>query len=85
MPNKKNPSSNKEPTPKQDLSDPWISRRSGLRLTAITSVVVAVWMYFQGGSEVAFGEKLLWAVVFGVNVWVVFGLVLLMNRYLRGK
>lgn len=54
-------------------------------LTGITSVVVAVWMFFQGGSEVAFGEKLLWAFVFGVNVWIVFGLVLLMNRFLRGK
>jgi len=71
------------PQEQKSLSDPWISRRTGLITTTIVSIAIAVWMYFQAPSSTPITERLLWSLVFAANVWFVFGLMLALNRYLR--
>ncbi len=84
-PPQKTPSNATEPKTNASLSDPWISRRNGLWITALVSILVAVWIFFQGSESVSFGERLLWSFVFGINVWLVFGLVYFFNRFLRKR
>lgn len=72
-------------TPQQDLAAPWISMRTGLIVMTITSLVMAALTAWQVIPERGWLEGLLWGLLFGGLVWVIFLGNLLLNRFLRRK
>lgn len=57
---------------KKALTDPWISMRKGLIIMTITSIGMAVLTAIQVIPQRGWLEGILWALLFGVLVWVVF-------------
>ncbi|HSK67224.1 MAG TPA: hypothetical protein VK888_09850 [Anaerolineales bacterium] len=77
---------NKKPAKKKEeksLSQPWISMRRGLIIIAITSVVMAVLTAWQVIPSRGWLEGILWGLLFGAFIWVIFFGNILINRFLR--
>jgi peptidoglycan biosynthesis protein MviN/MurJ (putative lipid II flippase) len=68
-----------------DLSAPWISMHSGLIVMGIVSIGLSIWTSFQITSDLSILQKILWGLIFGISVWLVFFGFLLLNRFLRRK
>jgi len=66
-----------------NLSQPWISMRSGLKIIAITSVVMAVLTAWQAIPSKGWVEGILWGLLFGALIWAIFFGNILINRFLR--
>jgi hypothetical protein len=66
-----------------NLSQPWISMRSGLKIIAITSVVMAVLTAWQAVPAKGWLEGILWGLLFGALIWAIFFGNILINRFLR--
>ncbi|MDY0126075.1 MAG: hypothetical protein RBS09_07775 [Anaerolineaceae bacterium] len=71
--NKKTDSKNKEAVNMEELSKPWIQRRTGfLIITALSigiMILVAVQIIMGSGD---WGRGLLWGFLFGGSIWFVF-------------
>jgi fatty acid desaturase len=65
------------------LTQPWISMRSGLKIIAIASVAMAVLTAWQTIPSKGWLEGILWGLLFGALIWVVFFGNVLINRFLR--
>jgi hypothetical protein len=65
------------------LSQPWISMRSGVRIIALTSVVMAVLTAWQVIPSKGWLEGILWGLLFGAFIWVIFFGNIWLNRLLR--
>lgn len=65
-------------------STPWISMRSGLRVIAVTSVIMAVLTTIQA-SQLGKGwlESILLGLLFGGLIWAIFYGYLWFNRVIR--
>jgi hypothetical protein len=81
---KKKMSSDKQ-SKQQDLprAEPWISMRSGIIIIAITSLGMAVLTAIQVIPVKGWVEGLLWSVLFGALIWVVFFGMNFINRFFR--
>jgi hypothetical protein len=68
---------------RKSLSQPWISMRSGVKIIAITSVIMAVLTAWQVVPSKGWLEGILWGLLFGGLIWAVFFGNILINRFLR--
>jgi hypothetical protein len=76
--------SNKQSNQKDELRmEPWISMRSGKIIIAITSIGMAVLTAIQVIPIKGWVEGLLWSVLFGALIWVVFFGMNFINRFFR--
>jgi hypothetical protein len=66
-----------------NLNRPWISMRSGLKIIAIASVAMAVLTAWQTIPSKGWLEGILWGLLFGALIWVVFFGNVLINKFLR--
>ena len=74
----------KKKNAKQELpTGPWIKMRTGLIIIAITSVFMAVLTAWQAIAIKGLWEGILWGLLFGIFIWVIFLGLLLFNRFLR--
>jgi hypothetical protein len=65
------------------LHEPWISMRSGLKIMAVTSIVMAVLTAWQVIPSKGWLEGILWGLLFGALVWAIFFGNILITRFLR--
>lgn len=63
--------------------EPWISMRSGIIIIAITSLGMTVLTAIQVIPVKGWLEGLLWSVLFGALIWVVFFGMNFINRFFR--
>jgi uncharacterized membrane protein len=70
----------KTETPK---AQPWISMRSGIKIIAFTSIVMAVLTAWQVIPSKGWLEGILWGLLFGVLIWAIFFGNILINRLLH--
>ena len=68
-------------------NDPWLSRRTGLILITVISLLVAVFMGWNASTaeNIGWGEALLWGLGFGVSIWVIFVVSMLFFGWIRGR
>ena len=64
-------------------AQPWISMRSGVIVIAITSVGLAVLTAIQAVPVLGWVEGLLWSVLFGALIWIIFFGMNFINRLFR--
>ncbi|MEW6178726.1 MAG: hypothetical protein AB1522_02250 [Chloroflexota bacterium] len=76
--------STKEQTPELN-AQPWIPLKSGLMVVGIVSLLLAIWTVATSNPEIPLLERILWGVVFGGSIWLVFLFFLLINRLLRRR
>ncbi len=52
---------------------PWIPRNTGYVAMAIVSIALAVWTAWQViATEQNIGKGIMWGMIFGVSIWLVF-------------
>ena len=78
----KKPKDQKEEKPARQ---PWISMRSGLITIIITSVAIAVLIAWQVIPSRGWVEGILWGLLFGALIWVIFFGNIFINKLLRKK
>ena len=81
----KNSKKKKEETPKDPLTQPWISMRSGIKIIAFTSIAMAVLTAWQVIPSKGWLEGILWGLLFGALIWAIFFGNILLNRFLHKK
>ena len=81
----KTPKKDKQSEAVKNLSDAWISMRTGLIVVTVVSIGMAVLTAWTTIPAIGWGEGLLWAIGFGAAVWLVFVGFFLFNRLVRGK
>jgi hypothetical protein len=64
-------------------AEPWITMRSGLIIMAITSIGMTVLTAFQAVPAKGWLEGLLWSVLFGASIWIIFFGMIFLNRFFR--
>jgi len=62
---------------------PWLSMKSAIIIMVIVSILLVILVTTQGSYEKPLTERLMWGLVFGGSIWIVFLLSLLINRFLR--
>ena len=65
------------------LSKPWISMRTGIKVIAGASIVMAVLTAWQVIPSTGWVEGILWGLLFGALIWGIFFGNILLNRFLR--
>jgi len=75
----------KQKSLQENISDAWISMRTGLIVMALVSVALAVWIAWNAVPTQGTVNGILWGIGFGAAVWVVFLIALTFNRFVRGK
>jgi len=66
-------------------NEAWLPTRSGLMAVGVASILLAIWITIQATKVSSLGESLLWGLGFGGSIWLVFGLVYFVNRFLRNR
>lgn len=64
-------------------SQPWISMRTGLRIVAGASVVMAALTAWEVVPQKGWVEGILWSLLFGGLIWAIFFGMLFFNRLTR--
>jgi Zn-dependent protease with chaperone function len=64
-------------------NEPWISMRGGVQGIFVLSIVLTLFMGWQLEPDLGWGQGLLTGAGFGVAIWVVFGVMLAFNRWVR--
>ena len=62
---------------------PWISMSSGLRIVAIASIGMAILTAWEVVPQKGWLEGILWGLLFGALIWVIFFGMLFFNRLMR--
>ena len=71
-------------TKKSNLpAEPWISMRRGLIIITITSIGMAVLTAWEVIPVKGWMEGILWGLVFGALIWVIFFGMIFFNRFIR--
>jgi sterol desaturase/sphingolipid hydroxylase (fatty acid hydroxylase superfamily) len=65
------------------ISQAWISMRTGIILMGIVSVGMAALTAYNTIPSVGFWEGILWGLIFGGSLWVVFLIATLFHRLMR--
>ena len=69
----------KNNTEKEIQRKPWIPWNTGLKLMTVVSIALAVWVGWQViATENDIGKGILWGLIFGGSIWLVF---LVMNYF----
>jgi len=63
----------------------WLPTRAGLITVGVISILLAAWITIQATKVSNLGESLLWGLGFGGSIWLVFGVVYFVNRFLRNR
>jgi hypothetical protein len=79
----KNSKKTKEEKPKDPMTQPWISMRSGVIIVAFASIAMAVLTAWQVIPSRGWLEGILWGLLFGALLWAIFFGNILLNRFLR--
>lgn len=79
----KNPKKNKDEKLHEALNKPWISMRRGLTIMVITSIAMAVLTAWQVIPSRGWLEGILWGLLFGGFIWLIFFGNILINKFLR--
>ena len=80
---RKSKPNNKKPVP--NLNKPWISQRSGFIAIGVLSVVLAIFMGWQLYPSEGLMSAIGYGVGFAIALWIVFGVSLAFNHFVRGK
>ena len=67
------------------FDEPWLSKRTGLRVVTILSLGLAVFITWQLQPTEGLGGALLWGLAFGGSIWVVFFLSYTFNTWARKR
>ena len=62
---------------------PWISMKSGVKVIWVASIVMAVLTAWQVIPQRGIWEGILWGLVFGALIWLIFWGYYLFNRFMR--
>ncbi|MFO7623904.1 MAG: hypothetical protein R6V73_06095 [Anaerolineales bacterium] len=84
---RKSTGENNQPAESFDINSlkrSWISMRTGIRLITVISVGLGLFTSFNLRA-MGWGESLLWGLVFGGSIWLVFFLILWVNRLLKQR
>jgi hypothetical protein len=80
----KKPQKSKEEKAKNpSVAQPWISMRTGLKIIIVASIAMAVLTAWQVIPSLGWVEGILWGLLFGALIWVIFFGNILLNRFLR--
>lgn len=66
-------------------ADPWISMRSGAIIITFTSIGMAVLTAIQVIPVKGWVEGVLWGLLFGALIWIIFFGLIYINRFLKQK
>jgi hypothetical protein len=61
----------------------WISMRSGLTLISLISILLAIFTSLRAIPIKGVVEGILWGIIFGGSIWVIFFGALYLNRLMR--
>ena len=75
---KASPKQKSSPSPKA-----WISMRTGIGIITVTSIVMAVLTAWEAVPQKGWVEGILWGLLFGVLIWIIFFGMLAFNRFVR--
>lgn len=70
---------------KKDINDPWIPLRAGLIMMAVLSLAFAGYIAWQVYPTEGLLNSILYGLLFGGSLWVVFLGFTLFNRFFRRK
>ena len=73
----------KEAKPNLASSQPWISMNSGMKIIAFTSIALAALTAWQVIPSRGWLEGILWGILFGGFIWLIFFGNILLTRFLR--
>lgn len=62
---------------------PWIPMKNGIRIVAIASLGMAILTAWEVVPQKGWLEGILWGLLFGVFIWVIFFGMLFFNRLMR--
>jgi hypothetical protein len=68
---------------KELMTAPWIKKRTGIILISITSVFMAVTTAWEAIPVKGLWEGIMWGLIYGAFIWVIFYGFLFINRQLR--
>ena len=86
MTKKKKPQAGEQSKSTQVLpSEPWISMRSGSIIITFTSIGMAVLTAIQVIPVKGWLEGILWGLLYGGMIWVIFFGLIYVNRFLKRK
>jgi polyferredoxin len=85
---------NKKTTPQADQPAPnkrntkpsnqgWISMRTGMIALSIVSLAMTAWAAYVFIPSIGLWEGLLWAIIAGGSLWLIFLVTLLFHRFMR--
>lgn len=85
---------NKKTTPQADQPAPkkknanqsgqgWISMRTGMIAISIVSLGMFAWTAYQFIPALGIWEGILWAIIAGGSLWLIFLVMLLFHRFMR--
>ena len=72
-----------EPQNKPAINDPWISKRTGIIVVAVISVILMVFMGYTLIPALGLVEGALWTLGFVASIWIVFGGFYAFNKFVR--
>lgn len=64
-------------------SQPWLSMRTGIIVMAIVSLGMAALTAYNAIPSLGFWEGILWGLLFGGSLWLIFLIALLFHRFMR--
>jgi len=64
-------------------AQPWISMKTGRRIIWVVSIAMAILTAWQVIPQKGIAEGILWGLIFGGLIWLIFEGNTLLNRFLR--
>lgn len=74
-----------EKKPAPNINEPWLNARTGLTIIILFGLGFAAFVTWQLAPSQGLGSALLWGLGFGAAFWVVFGLALAFNTWVRRR
>ncbi len=65
------------------MNQPWIQMRSGLKIMAVASLFITVFIAWQLVPSEGFLKGVGWGIVFGLSMWLIFFAGVWFNHWLR--
>ena len=63
----------------------WIRRKTGLKILAVISILLAVFEAWQISSFKSPLESILWGIAFGASIWVIVGIYFAFTRLINRR
>jgi hypothetical protein len=63
----------------------WITMSKGVRVITVMSLSLGLWTSYNTVRALGWAEGLMWGFIFGGSIWLVFFLVLSVNRVFRRR